>query len=757
MGPSDGLSRREREVAALVADGLTNRQIGERLFIAERTAEGHVEQIRNKLGFTSRSQIAAWVARGPVPGIDRPEEVDDRSDVPRPLSSLIGRSAEIGSISELVTHTPLVTIAGPGGIGKTRLAIEVALKVREAFSGGAWLVELGAVADSGAVAAAVSHGLRLQSGTESAETQLARFLSSRKALLVLDNCEHVLDGCAHLMQHLLSRSAGLRVLATSREPLGVAGEHVFRLEPLSVEPGHDPLGDALELLRQRCKEQGASDPSEEDLVYGLRICQRLDGLPLAIELAAAQSIALSFSELAAQVEDRFSLLTSAARSITARHQTLKATVDWSYQLLLPDDRVAFRRFAVFAGDFDLPAAAAILDREPAATVPVVGSLIRKSMLSARDQSSGHRRYQMLETLRQFAGERLDEESEGDRARNLWADYYLQLAREASPKMRTTLSDSWVRRLDEERDNLNSVLQFLHSKSDPRFAQMVAALGRYWIRGRLRDGYHWTELAMGIAGVEGEDRLKLDEAWTWLTWQANQMDAAARVGDAWLEHATELADDTHIGRALNVRAVIRIDQGLPVDPEVWPRAEAHLRRAGANWALALLLNDIGFYRALEGEAGKGLAHIFEGLSLARQVGDDWLVGLILDSIAWAHLDLGLRDEAAAFWAEGLTKIRSAPDRWALPNHLEGFARIARIEDDPVRACTLLAAAAAMREGLGAQSPPAWSEYLQGDLELVRSKLGDQAFDQAWAAGLGMAVDEALALAMSRATTTSSTSP
>lgn len=730
MGASDGLSRREREVAKLVADGLTNRQIGERLFISERTAEGHVEQIRNKLGFTSRSQIAAWVARGAEAGAEPPE------DVPRPLSSLIGRRAEIRSTAELVKHTPLVTITGPGGIGKTRLSIEVALGVKDEFAGGAWFVELGAVADSGAVAATVSHALHLQSGTESAETQLARFLSRRRALLVLDNCEHVLDGCGHLAQSLLSRSAGLRVLATSREPLGVTGERVFRLEPL-------PVDEALQLLMQRRREQGASELAERDLAHGLTVCRRLDGLPLAIELAAAQAAALSLSELASQVEDRFRLLTSPARTITARHQTLHAAVDWSYQLLLPDDRIAFRRFAVFAGDFDLSAAAAVLGRAPDATVPVIGSLIRKSMLSGRDQS-GHRRFQMLETLRQFAIERLDEGSESDLARDSWADYYLHLARDASPNLRAAESDSWVRRLDEERDNLNAVLHFLDSRRDARFVQMVAALGRYWIRGRLRDGYQWTERAMNIGGFDRDDRLSLDEAWTWLTWQASKMDAATNAANAWLEHARELGDDTHIGRALNAQALVRNDRGLPVDPELWIEAERHLRRAGASWALALLLNDIGFYAALAGSRD-GLDRILEGLVLARQAGDSWLVALVLDSAAWAHVELGMRDEAASFWAEGLAKIRSAPDRWVLSSYFEGFARIARLDGDPEVACKLLATAAGLREEVGAQAPPMWIEYLQRDFDAVRKQLGDE-FEPAWAAGFAMPADEAVELAI-----------
>jgi hypothetical protein len=426
---------------------------------------------------------------------------------------------------------------------------------------------------------------------------------------------------------------------------------------------------------------------------------------------------------------------------------LKATVDWSYQLLLPDDRVAFRRFAVFAGDFDLPAAAAILDREPTATVPVVGSLIRKSMLSGRDQSSGHRRYRMLETLRQFAMERLSEESEGDLARDLWADYYLQLAREALPRMRTAESDAWVHRLDEERDNLNAVLQFLDSRSDVRFVQLVADLGRYWIRGSLRDGYGWTERAMAVAVGEGDTQLRLDEAWTWLTWQANKMDVANDAADAWVEHARKLADDAHIGRALNLRAVISLDRGMPVDPQTWSDAETHLRRAGASWGLALLLNDTGFNAVIAGSR-EGIERILEGLAMARKAGDSWLISWLLDSAASAHLDMGMPREAASLWAEGLAKLRLTPDRWILPSYLEGFARMARLEHDPDLAVKLFGAAAGVREEMGAQSPPTLREYLRSDFESLRVQLGDKAFDGDWAAGFRMSIEEAVELAGSK---------
>jgi predicted ATPase len=371
-------------------------------------------------------------------GVLQVATAQSRSDVPRPLSSLIGRTSEVRSISTLIMDAPLVTITGTGGIGKTRLAIEVAHQLNKGFSGGAWLIELGSVSDGGSVPAAVSEALGLaQSRTESAELQLTRFLSNRHTLVVLDNCEHVLPACAQLTEHLLSRSNRLRVLATSREPLGVPGERVIRIEPLSVIPGTDHRSEALELLVQRCRELGASEPSADDLRHGLTICQRLDGLPLAIELAAAQSPVLSLTEMAVKVDDLFRLLSSPAMRVAARQQTLQATIDWSYQLLLPQERVAFRRFSLFAGDFGLDAAAALLHEAPSTTVSVVGSLIRKSMLTGRDRAPGHRRYQMLETLRQFAADRLkeeDEEGETDVATNLWIGYYLGLAQAAFPNL-----------------------------------------------------------------------------------------------------------------------------------------------------------------------------------------------------------------------------------------------------------------------------------------------------------------------------------
>jgi non-specific serine/threonine protein kinase len=755
--PGIQLSRRESEVARLVADGLTNRQIAERLFIAERTAEGHVEQIRNKLGFSTRSQIAAWVASGTT------DMASPRSELPRARTTLVGRAAEIEKVVAALEGSALVTITGPGGIGKTRLAIEVAARVQGRFRGRVWLVELAATPEGVSVAGAVAHALKLtQSGTGLAEEQLTRFISNRDGLIVLDNCEHVIDAAAAVVELLLTTSSNVRVLATSRESLGVSGERLIRLEPLSLAGESQNRGDAVELLAQRCLDLGKETLTDDELVHAGSICERLEGIPLAIELAAAQTNVLSLADIDSRLIDRFQLLDGAGHRSEPRHQTLDAAVDWSYQLLTPEEQLAFRRLGVFRGGFDLDAASAMLDGktgEPSPAINLLAALIRKSMLTPRDNPSGERRYHMLETLREFAVQRLARNGELEVARRRHAIHYLALAESAFARLRSADSDVWVRRLDEERDNIRAALNVLSAESPDRFVQMVAALGRYWIRGRLRDGYMWTERAIKLGGDEASANLDLLEAWAWLTWQCDKAGPAFEAVETMLKTATRLQADAQMGRALNLRAMFRNDRGLTVDEHDWVRAEAHLRKANDGWPLALLLNDIGFIRATRGAPGDGLRLILEALSIAREVGDGWLIALIVDSAAWAQVGLGKLDEAVELWAEGIAQTLSAPDRWILPNYLEGFAKVARLEGDAKRAGSLFAAAASIRAEIGAQIPAGWSEYLQADLDLVRRELGEQGFQTAWTAGFGMSADEAVELAMSRvesATVSASTS-
>jgi predicted ATPase/DNA-binding CsgD family transcriptional regulator len=749
MAESAQLSKREYEVAKLVADGLTNRQIAQRLFISERTAEGHLERIRNKLGFASRAQVAAWyvtaagASNGAETAIGMAGNTTHVSNLPLPLTALVGRSEEIQAIAGLLKRASLVTVTGAGGMGKTRLALEVARAIESQFRDGVWAVPLEAAFDSESVASAICRALGLtQSGSDPARDQVTRFLAHRQALIVLDGCEHVVQAVADSTQFVLSKAPSVKVLTTSRESLGVPGEHMLRLEPLNVGDGRR-RGEAIELFAQRCHELGAMELSDDNVAQANAICARLDGIPLAIELAAAQTAVLSLNEIAARLDDRFALLTSPLRTVLPRQQTLRATVDWSYNDLSTTEQSAFRRLAVFSGGFDFDAAAALMGNDSSA-VATIGSLIRKSMLTSRQGLSG-RRYGMLDTLRQYGMERLGESGESDLVRNKHAEHYRQLAKSAFTGLRSAGSDFWVRRLDEERDNCSASLQWLSQRSGSDFAEMVAALGRYWLRGRIRDGYPWTQRAIASADPDWPVRLDLLESWAWLTWQSGKRAPAFEAVEEMLEQATKARDDAHIGWAYQMRSTFSGDAGLEVKPDDWNRAEHHIRQGGDKWALALLLNNRGFIRALQGEKESGLVQILEGLDVARRVGDAWLVGLIVDSAAWTHAELSNVDEAARLWSEGVTMALAAPDRWALPNYLEGFARLARHSGDPGRACTLLGAAAGIREAMGMANPVIWKEYLRGEIDAARAQLGDQA-EVAWETGRRMSAEEAVRFAV-----------
>ena len=735
-------------MAGLVAEGLTNREIAQRLFIAERTAESHVEQILNKLGFRSRSQIAAWIAGGG----SAPAPKGSGNELPRPLSSLIGRTAEIHQTATLVRDRPLVTITGPGGIGKTRLAIEVARRAQDDFRDGVWLVELSSVGSGDGVALALAHALHLtRAPTETPEGSLVKFLAPREALVVLDNCEHVIDACVELVTHLLAKAARMRILATSREPLGISGERVIRLEPLPVIARGDQPGEAVELLLERCRDQGLAEFDDSDVPYLVAICDHVGGLPLAIEIVAAHISALPIADIAGRLDGQFMRLRNPARPPTDRHQSLETTLAWSYELLTERERSALGRVSVFAGGFELDAAKAVLEEGGTgwSGLELVTALIRKSMLVARNEGSGELRYHMLDPLREFARRRLEAGSDADLAQDRHAEYFFRLSERAFARLRSSDSDLWVRRLDLERGNLNAALDFLSGSDDERFLRMVAMLTRYWVRGHLLDGHRWTAKVMRSSDPRTKTDLDLLEGWAWLTWQSAKSGPAFNAMDRMLEAALIVKNDAVAGRALNMIATFRNDVLLPVDPQLWTRAEEHLRRAREEWPLALLLNDIGYCEVVGGQPAAGLPRILEGLELARLAGDSWLIALILDSAAWAYLALGQIDEAVRSWAEAATVSVAAADRYPLPNMLEGFARVARLEGDPARACVLLAAAASVRGEMGSRPLEAWTSFMRADIELVQRALGDAEFDAAWQHGLQLSAEAAVELALTRA--------
>ncbi|MFI5510304.1 LuxR C-terminal-related transcriptional regulator [Mycobacterium sp. NPDC051804] len=494
----------------------------------------------------------AWLAElgsHPVRDLPRPERIvqlchpDIRNEfpplrtaksarshnLPAQLTSFIGRAGQIDEIRELLRHNRLVTLTGAGGAGKTRLAIETAGEVADEFDGGVWWIDLAPVADPIVVPVTIARtmGLPDQPGRSPMDTVL-RFLSDQKVLLLLDNCEHLLDACGETITTLLNYCSLLTILATSRETVSVAGEVTWRVPSLSVDE------DAVSLFIDRARQSRPTfRAAGEDADLVSEICRRLDGMPLAIELAAARVRALSLRQISDSLNDRFRLLTGGARNVLRRQQTLRASVDWSHALLTDAERTLFRRLGVFMGGFDLEAAqavAAITEAEQFQILDQLTLLVDKSLVTADDES-GVIRFRLLETMRQYALEKLSESGEADEVRNRHRDHYVAAAAAREP------TDSLVEWAESEIDNLRATHTWSLEKADFEIAlSFVSSLQRLWV-----------QRARFLEGIGGFDRVFADVRYrdidvatrVWIRAQADRDILAAWIGaPASLERAKE---------------------------------------------------------------------------------------------------------------------------------------------------------------------------------------------------------------------------
>ncbi|MGH3090644.1 MAG: ATP-binding protein, partial [Rubrobacteraceae bacterium] len=424
-------------------------------------------------------------------------ESPPKGNLPLELTSFIGREKEISEVKGLLEGTRLLTLTGSGGCGKTRLALEVAADVAKDFDDGAWWVGLASLSDADLApkAAASALGARERPGRTLTEA-LSDHLRYRKLLLVLDNCEHVIASCAALADALLRFCPGLRVLATSREALGVAGEVSWPVPSLSLpDPGHPPSSESLaryEAPRLFVERAAASTfaPTKRSAAAVAHLCHRLDGIPLAIELAAARTRVLSAEQIDARLDDCFRLLTTGSRTALPRQRTLQATMDWSHDLLDRDERTVFRRLSVFAGGFTLEAAEKVcagdgIEEEDA--LDLLARLVDQSLGVFRGEG-GEARYRLLETIRQYGGEKLRESGEARATRRRHADFFHSLAEEAKPKLVGTEQASWLERLETEHDNLRATLGWLEEEGEAeRGLRLATALLRFWwFRGHLAE-------------------------------------------------------------------------------------------------------------------------------------------------------------------------------------------------------------------------------------------------------------------------------
>lgn len=695
-----------------------------------------------------------------------PPPAQRRHNLPAQLTSFIGREREMAEVTGLLTTSRLVTLTGTGGCGKTRLALEVAARVVDRFTDGVWLVELAALTDGQLVVQAVASalGLRQQSGRPLLE-MLVEYIQPRHLLVVLDNCEHLVADCAALADLLLRACPRLHILATSREPLGIAGETRWRVPSLNT-PDPQTLPDSAALpsllagydaVRLFVDRARLSSPgfrlTPQNAAAVAQVCHRLDGLPLAIELAAARVGVLPVEQIAARLDDVFHLLGGGSRTALLRQQTLQAMMDWSYDLLSEKEQQLLRRLAVFADGATLEAAEATCvggGIDAADVLGLLAALVDKSLVIV-EEHDGEARYRLLEIIRQYAAEKLRAAGEEVEVRRRHRDWYLRLAERAEPESWGAAQRLWLERLELEHENLRAALAW--STSDPDGSEpglrLAAALWNFWwMRGYLSEGRRWLEQML----------LRQEEAP--LAARAKALHAGGVIAYALGDHATanqELEQSLALYQSLGDRRGIALNLTylgmLARHRGEYGRASTLLEKSvtlfrglGETWATAVALNVLGDIAADQRDYATARAFYEQGLSLLRRVQDTWGIAFTLVHLGRVAYYQGEHRHAVLLCREALTLLQELGVPRGTAACLETLAGIAAARGQLDRAVRLFGAAAALRHSLGTPGAPQERADNEQVMAALRAGLGAEAFAEAWAAGSTLTVSQAVAEAL-----------
>lgn len=677
--------------------------------------------------------------------------------IPVQLTTLIGREREIATVRDLLSRTRLLTLTGAGGSGKTRLAAEVV--ARESRSGmrhGLW-VELATVHDSTLIEDAVltAFGVSERSATVPALEQLAHAIGDRPLLLVLDNCEHLVDACSMVADTLLRDCPALRVLATSRAVLGVSGETAWLVPPLSLPDPFDPApetSEATQLFVERARAVKTTFAlTDENRSSVIRICRQLDGLPLALELAAARLRALTARQVADRLDDRFRLLTTGNRAALPRHQTLRAAIDWSYDLLEPRERVLLARLSVFGGGFTLEAAERVcsgVELAPTDVLDTVAELVEKSLVQM-SEADDRARYRLLETVRQYGAERLAERGETHDLQRRHAEYFFALASQAEPHLSTTRRPAWVRRLRDELDNLRQALTWSHEGDEEMHVRLVGLLHWFWFStGQWPEARQWLRGALTVAAGERPTRDRaalLFSAGSIASLQARPESARVHLVEA-EALAEELGDERLLAYARNYRALSLTQVSSPEAEEPLRLARAWFQEAGDLYGLRLNFLLQANYLSARGELARATESAEEGVRVARVFGLDRELAIALQVLGDLVAKQGDLSRAMSLMRDALECMRRDPQPLFVSRGLEMTAACLVSRGAVTEAARIHGAAAANREIIGARVWQLDSEQLEPAMQQARTLLGDEAFEAAYAAGRATDVETAVELAL-----------
>jgi predicted ATPase/DNA-binding NarL/FixJ family response regulator len=662
------LSRREQEVAELVAQGLTNHAIAERLFLSERTIEGHVEHAFNKLGLNSRTQLAMWVGASSTPG---PAAPSTAAGFPAQLTTFIGRQKDLASLEGMLSVSRVVTLTGIGGCGKTRLALELARQLQLRDKRRTWLVDVSAVGDPALLAQTVAASLGVAGRGSSSDALMDRFRRV-SGVIVLDNCEYVAGACAELVASMAAQCPNIHFLITSREPIRVRGETNWRVQPLAVPVKNASVEQVVRaesvmlfIERARLAEPGLEIDQSNAGVIG-ELCRRLDGLPLALELAAARVGVLSPSQILARLDHRFTLLGDGRQPRPARQQTLRATMEWSYDLLSDQEQLLFRRLAVFTGSFNLEAAVAVCAIDPLeseAVMGLLGQLIDRSLVSATGPVRGEIRYRLLETTRAFAGELLSAEPHAREIADRHAHLYASIATEAGRRLGGPDAGDWIDLVAEEMDNLRAALLWAIANDHRLALEMCASLAGYWdFHGWLFEGRHWLERALQVSEVVASpERAAALTSAGMLAYRQGDHVEARRFHELSVESAEAIGDRALTARALAGLGDVLVQTGEPEVAMARYQASLDLYRAENDvLSLARGLSRLGGVHNVRGEFDTSERYYRESLASFRQLGDRVGTANQLFSIGATRLFAQKYPSARNYLSESLALRRELGD-------------------------------------------------------------------------------------------------
>lgn len=692
------------------------------------------------------------VPKVPVAASGSGRELEHLNNLPVPLTRFVGRRRELAETRRLLGTSRLLTLTGVGGCGKTRLALELVVGELNRHPDGVWLVALDALADPDRVprAVATAIGAREQPATSLTDV-VVDVLRPKQSLLILDNCEHLIEACARFAHRLLSACPDLRILATSRERLGITGESVWQVPPMPI-PQSEKLpsaslrrNEAIELFVDRATSAAPGFELNDDNASAVaQICRRLDGIPLVLELAASRVASLEPNDIARRLDDRLDVLGEGNRSAPPRQQTLAAAIDWSHQLLEVTERQLFNRLSVFAGGFTLEAAEDVCCDPTIPADQVVGllsRLVESSLVLPPHHARGPARYRLLETLRHFGRERLYEIGETERLRQRHVRYCLSLAEKAEPELRGPNQAEWLDRLEAEHHNLRAALEY--SRDDAEVGlRLVSTLWDFWeARGHVGEGLEWLErLLTGDSPVEDRVRARATLVVGWLALAHAETDRAAKLCDEVMSLYGSLSDRSGIALSTHLRGWLTQYRGAYGEAsKLLEEALAEHERLDESWQTAFALHHLGMVSRLRGDYEQARRQHQRSLDLYRRAGDRlrqayalWMLGTVAryqgeyasssihleeslrllgelgDRSGVAHVQYTLGDvarlredhaEAVSLYEESLARLRELGDKRCVASTLGNLAAVAQLQSDPDRTESLFFESLGLRRELG----------------------------------------------------------